>query len=208
MASISTVHDCNKAASEVVKLGDNPKLGGLVYPIMQALDEEYLEVNIQFGGTDQRKIFMFARENLPKIGYDRRVEVMNPMIPGLVGKKMSASDPKSKIDLTDDEKMIKEKINKAEFIEGNSDNGIMAFLKYVIMIIKRDKGEKFLIERDSKFGGNVEFASYEELENQVNSKQLHPMDVKTAVAKEICNLLGKIDKEKLNKLAEKAYPSQ
>lgn len=148
---------------------------------------------------------MFARENNPKLSYDSRVEIMNPMIPGLIGKKMSASDIKSKIDLTDSEKEIKEKINKAEFIEGNSDNGVMAFLKYVIMVIKKDKGEKFLIERPTKFGGKIEFSSYEEIEAQVNSKKLHPMDVKNSIAREICGLLGKIDKEKLNKLAEKAY---
>jgi tyrosyl-tRNA synthetase len=207
VASMSTVHDCNKAASEVVKLGDNPKLGGLIYPIMQALDEQYLEVDCQFGGTDQRKIFMFAREYLPKIGYKRRVEVMNPMIPGLIGRKMSASDPKSKVDLTDDEKAIKDKINKAEFIEGNSDNGVMAFLKYVIMVIKKDRNEKFKVERSEKFGGNVEFSDYVEIEKQVNAKQLHPMDVKLAVAKEIANLFSKIDKDKLNKMAENAYSS-
>jgi len=205
MASLSTVHDCKKAASEVVKLGDNPKLGGLIYPIMQALDEEYLEVDVQFGGTDQRKIFMFARENNPKVGYDPRIEITNPMIPGLVGRKMSASEPKSKIELTDDEKAIQEKINKAEFIEGNSDNGIMAFLKYVVMVIKKDKGEKFLIERPSKFGGNIEVSCYEEIEEGVNSKRIHPSDIKNSVAREICSLLDRINKEKLKDLEEKAY---
>src|SRR5574343_1010208 len=54
LSTQTTVHDANKAASEVVKLGENPKLGGIVYPLMQALDEEYLNVDIQFGGTDQR----------------------------------------------------------------------------------------------------------------------------------------------------------
>ena len=93
------MHDTHKAASEVVKQGDNPKLAGLIYPVMQALDEEYLKVDAQFGGLDQRKLLMFARENLPKIGYKRRIEIMTPMLPGLAGNKMSASDSKSKIDL-------------------------------------------------------------------------------------------------------------
>src|SRR3989344_2283086 len=83
-------------------IGYNPKLAGLIYPIMQALDEEYLKVDVQYGGVDQRKIFMFARENLPVIGYDARVEIMTPLIPGLIGKKMSASDSRSKVDLLDD----------------------------------------------------------------------------------------------------------
>ena len=68
MSSFVSVHDANKAASEVVKMGKNPKLSGLIYPIMQAVDEQYLNVNVQLGGTDQRKIMVLARENLPKLG--------------------------------------------------------------------------------------------------------------------------------------------
>mgnify|MGYP001604597307 CR=1 FL=1 len=205
IASMSSVHDCKKAASEVVKMGDNPMLGGLIYPIMQALDEQYLEVDAQFGGVDQRKILMFAREYLPKAGYDRRIEIMNPMIQGLIGKKMSSSDPKSKIDLTDNEKIIKEKINAAYCLEGNSDCGIMELLKYVIMAIKSDNNEKFLVERSEKFGGNVSYSNYNELEEDFRVKKLHPMDLKNAMIKEITKLLNKIDKKKLEELAKKAY---
>jgi tyrosyl-tRNA synthetase len=205
MASMCSVHDCIKAASEVVKLGDNPMLGGLIYPIMQSLDEQYLGVDIQFGGLDQRKILMFARENLPRMMYDRRIEVMNPMIQGLIGKKMSSSDPKSKIDLTDNEKTIRDKINRAYCLEGDADCGIMEFLKYVIMTIKQDKKEKFAVERPEKFGGNISYSSYSEIEEDFIKKKLHPMDLKNAMAKEIAKLLSGIDGEKLEKLAEKAY---
>ncbi len=204
-ASLATVHDCKKAASEVVKLGNNPRLGGIIYPIMQTLDEEYLNADVQFGGLDQRKILMFARENLPKINYKPRVEVMNPMIPGLVGKKMSSSIQKSKIDLTDGEEEIKDKINKADCVAGNPDNGIMAFLKYVIMVIKEDKKKKFVVKRDKKYGGNLEYNNYEDIEKDFKEKKLHPLDLKNAVSKEIIDLLKRIDKEKLDKLAEKAY---
>src|SRR3989344_5982403 len=205
IASLASVHDCKKAASEVVKLGDNPMLGGLIYPIMQALDEQYLEVDVQFGGVDQRKILMFARENLPKINYDRRVEVMNPMIQGLIGKKMSSSDIKSKIDLTDDEKTVRDKINSAYCMEGDPDCGIMDFLKYVIMTVKEDERKKFIIERSPKFGGNVSYSSYAEIEQAFIKKELHPMDLKNALVKEIVKLLSVIDKKKLNELAKKAY---
>jgi tyrosyl-tRNA synthetase len=205
MASMNSIHDCKKAAAEVVKFGDNPKLGGLIYPIMQALDEQYLDADAQFGGLDQRKIFMFARENLPKIGYNRRIEVMNPIIQGLMGKKMSSSDAKSKIDLTDEEKTIKEKINSATCVEGNPDNGIMEFLKYVIMILKEDAKEKFLIERPEKYGKNLNYSHYEEVEKAFIKKEIHPLDLKNAIAKEIISLLSKIDKKKLNKMTEEAY---
>ena len=55
LSTFASVHDAKKAGSEVVKQSDNPKLSGLIYPLMQALDEEYLKVNIQYGGIDQRK---------------------------------------------------------------------------------------------------------------------------------------------------------
>lgn len=205
MASLNSVKDCKKAAAEVVKMGDNPNLGGLIYPIMQSLDEVYLNVDVQFGGIDQRKILMFARENLPKIGYDRRVEVMNSMIPGLVGKKMSSSDSRTKIDLTDSSEIVESKIRKADCVEGNPDNGIMAFLKYVIMVIKEDKGEKFLVSRDEKWGGNLEYSNYSEIEKDFKSKKLHPEDLKNAVAREIVELLSRVDVARLEKLGAKGY---
>jgi len=205
MSSYVSVHDANKAASEVVKLGDNPKLSGMIYPIMQAVDEQYLEVDAQLGGTDQRKIMVLARENLPKIGYEPRIEILNPLIPGLIGKKMSASDETSKIDLLDDFETIKKKLNKADFVEGETYNGVMAFLKHVIMIIKEDRGEKLVVERPKKYGGNKKYGNYADLEKNVKTKELHPFDIKMAVAKEISKLLESIDKDKLGKLAEKAY---
>jgi len=207
ISTFTSVHDCTKAASEVVKMGDNPKLSGLIYPIMQALDEEYLGVDVQYGGTDQRKIFVLARENLPKIGYKSRVEVMTPLIPGLIGKKMSASDPKSKIDLLDDEKTVIEKLKNAECTAGDPDNGIMAFLKHVVMTIKKDRKEKFIIERDKKYGGNLEFSDYDEIEKAFIDKKLHPLDLKNAVSKEINSLLEIFRKNKsaLEKLAKETY---
>ena len=207
MSSNVSVHDANKAASEVVKLGNNPQVSGLIYPLMQAVDEQYLKVDAQLGGTDQRKIMVLARENLSKINYKPRIEIMNPMIPGLIGKKMSASDEKSKIDLLDDEETVKRKLNSAECVSGNSDNGVVAFLKYIIITIKKDKKEKFVIERPEKYGGNLEYENYEEVEKDFVSKKLHPLDLKNAVAKEISEMLKPIQKEKkeLEKLAKRAY---
>ena len=58
---------------------DHPLLSGLLYPGLQALDEEYLKVDAQFGGVDQRKIFTFAEKYLCKLGYQTRAHLMNPM---------------------------------------------------------------------------------------------------------------------------------
>ena len=208
MSTISSIHDCQKASSEVVKSGDNPKLAGLIYPIMQSLDEEYLGVDVQLGGADQRKIFMFARENLPKLGYNSRIEVMNPMVPGLVGKKMSSSDERTKVDLLDDASTIMNKINGAYCVAGElEDNGIMAFLKQVIMVLKSDKGEEFVVKRAEQYGGNLVFKNYEEIEKSFMNKELHPLDLKKSVAEEIVKLLEPFSKKRkdIEKISNKAY---
>lgn len=62
LSSIVSEHDAKKAGAEVVKQSSNPLLSGLLYPGLQALDEQYLKCDAQFGGIDQRKIFMFAEE--------------------------------------------------------------------------------------------------------------------------------------------------
>ena len=192
LAALNTFDRCKRAAAGVVRFGENPKLSGFIYPILQTLDEQYLDVDVQYGGIDQRKILAFARENLPKIGYKARVEVMTPMLPGLQGAKMSASEEKSKIDLLDSEETVKSKINSAHCPIEIKDNGVLAFLKYVIMVKKKDSSEKLTIKRTEKFGGNIDYDNYEQLEKDFLDKKLHPMDLKNVVAEEVNNLLEPI----------------
>jgi tyrosyl-tRNA synthetase len=208
LSTIVSVHDAHKAASDVVKMGENPKLSGLLYPLMQALDEEYLGVDAQLGGTDQRKIMVLARENLPKIGYASRVEIMNPIIPGLIGKKMSSSDPKSKIDLLDSDEEIKSKIKGAYCEAGKvEDNGVLAFVQYVLFTIKSDQKAPLIIERPEKFGGNQVYYTYSDLESDFINQKLHPQDLKNTLAKELILLLKPMQKYKteLESLAKEAY---
>jgi len=210
MSTFTNVHDCLKASSDVVKHGDNPKLAGLIYPIMQAVDEQYLDVDVQYGGVDQRKILVFARENLPKIGYKSRIEVMTPLIPGFTpGGKMSSSIKGSKVDLIDDEKTVSEKIKSAYCEEGViENNGLLAFLKYVLMVLKQDAKESFVVERPAKFGGNVVYKTYDAIEKDYVDKKIHPMDLKAATAKEINKLLSVVRKKFVGKekLIKEAYP--
>ena len=211
LATIVSLHDARKAATEVVKQveGDQSPLAGFLYPLMQALDEEYLGVDIQYGGIDQRKILVFAREYLPKLGYSSRIEVMTPLIPSLTeGGKMSASNLKSKVDLLDPPEEIRKKIMAAYCPEGNPLNSVLAFVKYVIMVLKEEKKEPFIIHRDKKFGGDVAYTYYDFLEQDFIAKKLHPLDLKNAVAQEIIEIVQKIDRKKLEKLAQKAYSSE
>jgi len=208
MASIASLHDCNKAASEVIRQSGSPKLGGFIYPIMQALDEEYLGVDAQYGGVDQRKILMFARQYLPKLEYKSRIEIMTPMIPGLSGGKMSSSIGSSKIDLLDGEKVVHDKLRSAYCKAGDvKDNGVLAFVEHVIFVLKEDRKEAFVINRDKKFGGDLKYKKYKDLEKDFVAKKLHPLDLKNAVAREIDLLLKPVRKvmESKKKLIEEAY---
>ncbi|XP_025156260.1 tyrosine--tRNA ligase, cytoplasmic [Harpegnathos saltator] len=211
LSSIITEHDAKKAGAEVVKQVANPLLSGLLYPGLQALDEQHLQVDAQFGGIDQRKIFTFAEKYLPMLGYDKRVHLMNPMIPGLAGAKMSSSEEDSKIDLLDNAAAIKKKLKKAFCEPGNiTDNGVLAFSKHVIFPLFRDD-EVFNIPRTAEFGGNISFTKYEDLETAFAKQEIHPGDLKNAVEIYINKLLDPIRKEfethsKLKTLANKAYP--
>jgi tyrosyl-tRNA synthetase len=210
MSTLTSVRDCTKAASDVVKMGDNPKLSGLIYPILQSVDEEYLDVDMQMGAVDQRKILVFAREFLPQIGYRSRVELMIPFIRGLTQEgKMSSSIKNSKIDLLDSEMIIKEKLKNAYCEEGNPENGVLEFAETVIMTQKHDKDEEFVINRPEKWGGPMKFRTREELHDAFVTKKLHPMDLKTGVAFEINKLLepirNKFEHENAKKILIDAY---
>jgi len=214
MSTVATEHDCKKAGSEVVKQVAHPALSGLLYPGLQALDEEYLKVDAQFGGVDQRKIFTYAEKYLPQLGYAKRVHLMNPMVPGLTGAKMSSSEEDSKIDLLDDEKSVKKKISKAFCEEGNvEENGVLSFCKFVlfpVMEMKRIPG--LAITRSDENGGNITYTTYAELESSFAERKLHPGDLKASVSDFISNQLLKSIREKFNEpemkqLTEAAYPT-
>lgn len=57
LSSLVTEHEAKKAGAEIVKQSDSAPLSGLLYPILQVLDEQYLDVDAQFGGTMCRRRF-------------------------------------------------------------------------------------------------------------------------------------------------------
>ncbi len=210
LASLVTEHDARKAGAEVVKQVQHPLLSGLLYPGLQALDEEYLECDAQFGGVDQRKIFTYAEKYLPQLGYTKRAHLMNPMVPGLQGSKMSSSEEDSKIDLLDSAAAVKKKLKKAFCEPGNvADNGILSFCKFVIFPVVLKGEESFLILRSEEHGGNVEYADYDKLHKAFAEELVHPGDLKTSVENYLNRLLNPIRKKfenpELRKLTNSAY---
>lgn len=207
LSSMVTEHDAKKAGAEVVKQVEHPLLSGLLYPGLQALDEEYLKVDAQFGGVDQRKIFTLAEKYLPTLGYAKRAHLMNPMVPGLTGAKMSSSEEESKIDLLDKKEDVKKKLKKAFCEPGNiENNGVLSFVKYVLFPLC---GE-FCVKRDAKYGGDKVYTVFEEVEQDFAAESVHPGDLKASVEVALNKLLDPIRKKfespELRQLTNTAYP--
>ncbi|KAF8752839.1 Tyrosine tRNA ligase [Rhizoctonia solani] len=182
-----TEHDAKKAGAEVVKQVSSPLLSGLLYPGLQALDEQYLDCDFQFGGVDQRKIFTFAELYLPKLGYRKRAHLMNAM------------------------KKIKGAFCEEGVVENN---GVLAFVRAVLMRIVEGRlaqgiplsqmqplvaadapdGTLFTISRKPEYGGPAHFASANDLESAYTAKEIHPGDLKAAVAESVASILEPIQK--------------
>ena len=191
LMSKMSLHDAIKSGAEVVKQSRDPKMASLLYPGLQALDEQFLEVDAQFGGIDQRKIFMLADKYLPKLGYRKRIHLMNPMISSFNNSesgKMSSSED-DKIDLLDSAKKIKKKIGKAYCEEGNEKCGLLEFVKLVLFPLCEFRNTIFSISRKEEFGGDKDYTNYEDLEKDFINKELHPGDLKKGVTDWLVNLL-------------------
>ena len=86
------------------------------------------------------------------------------------------------------------------------ENPVLEYCKYIIF----EKFDALTVERPAKFGGDVTFKSYTEMEQAYVTGQLHPADLKVAVAKAVNQLLVPVrvyfeknkDAKKLKELVE------
>lgn len=176
----------------------------LFYPAMQATDPFELKVDICQLGMDQRHATILSREVAEKLGFKKPVCVHHHLLLGLQeqkrmgsdqaglqleDKKMSKSKPETCIFMHDSEEEIKRKINNAfckpKEIENNP---VLEICKYIIF----RKQKTFLVERPAKFGGNLEFENYEDLEKTYRKGELHPLDLKKAVAGDLSKMMKPI----------------
>ncbi len=181
----------------------------ILYPCMQCADIFHLDVDITQLGMDQRKVNVLAREIGPKMGFYKPIVVSHHMLMGLsqppkteldgadraIELKMSKSKPDTAIFMSDTEEDVKRKIKKAYCPEKEiNENPILEYCKYIIF----EKYDKISIKRPEKFGGDVEFTSYEDLESAFATGLLHPMDLKDCTAHYINELIKPV-REKLEK---------
>ncbi|KAI0599679.1 hypothetical protein F4775DRAFT_591131 [Biscogniauxia sp. FL1348] len=213
LCSLVSEHDAKKAGAEVVKQSANSPLSGLLYPILQVLDEEHLQVDAQFGGVDQRKLFTAAKEWLPRIGYKERAHLLNTMVPGLRGGKMSSSDEDSKIDLLDPPEVVTKKLKKAEaapkVVEGN---GVLAFIEFVLLPASALKGKReFRVDRERDGLEPLVYTNIEKIHEDYKNDVLTPQLIKPAVSKALIELMAPIQaafqaSPEWQEITQRAYP--
>lgn len=177
--------------------GESSDTASLFYPAMQTADIFTLGVNIAHAGTDQRNVHVVARDCANKLGFPKPIAIHHHLLQGLLKPavwpipeenrnetveaiKMSKSKPDSAVFIHDTPEEIRRKISQAFAPEGETEyNPILDWTKYLIFY---EKEGSLSIKRPDKFGGDVTYNSYENLEKDYAEKKLHPMDLKTAVA--------------------------
>jgi len=168
----------------------------LMYPILQATDIFSMEIDLAYAGIDQRRAHMLARDAADKLGWKKPLALHTPLLPGLKGgdrmdpaaAKMSKSDPSGSVNIHDDDEAIKAKMKKAfcpPEKEKEGENPVLMLCRYVIF----PRLGKMDISRPEKFGGNVSFASYEELAGSYFSGALFPLDLKNGVSDSLVKML-------------------
>lgn len=214
--NLISIKEAKHAGSETVKQLENPLMTNLLYPSLQALDEEYLNVDCVLTGNDQRKINTFSREFLPKLNYKKRIHLINPIVSGLSNTinndniKMSSSDNNSKIDLLETPKNIKNKINKAYCLEGDiNNNSVLLLVKNLVFRILERMKKPFIINRSDKYGGNLIYDNFNILIKDYSEKKLHPADLKLGLSDFLINFLepirNKFENAQLQELIKLSY---
>lgn len=191
----TTLSRAERAMAEIQR-GANPKVSQVVYPLMQALDIEYLDLDLAVGGLDQRKVHMLARETLPAVGYDARPAVHTPILADLTtgAGKMSSSEGVT-ISMEDSPEEIAEKVNSAYCPqtrdpepdgEGRErENPVLQLFQYHVF----PRFERIVVERPDQYGGDLAYEGYESLASDLESGELHPADAKGALAEYLDRLV-------------------
>jgi tyrosyl-tRNA synthetase len=175
---------------------DHLDFSKLLYPPMQCVDIKEMDLDIVHAGMDQRKVHMLAREIFPKLGWKVPISVHHHLLPGLaepaatfpsddteqntkVMSKMSKSSPASGILIHDDENKITEKLMKAYCPPGIvNGNPVLDLVRYIIF----HQYSEFVVERPSKWGGNMTYYSFRDLERDFLERKIHPVDLKRAAS--------------------------
>jgi tyrosyl-tRNA synthetase len=203
------------------KAGELADVCQYFYPVMQVADIFQIGVDICQLGLDQRRANILAREIGPKLGWYKPVIVSHHMLMGLEGRKQPEGyDVSRERDIEIASKMSKSKPQTCIYVHDSRDDIIRKIgtaycpprdpinnpiLDYCKHIIFRAFGQ-MEINRSRQYGGPLTFNNYQELEGLYVSGQLHPADLKSAVADYIDKLISPIRTHfEKNKKAKELY---
>lgn len=233
LCALCSQQDARDTGAEV---GSSTMLSPLLTPLVQELGEEYLGVDVELGGTDQvrvsftvqcarpvfvliyrgaqRGIFNLGEQFLPELGYEKRVHLMNELLPSLTGGKMSSSSPShTKIMFLDDPEVVKEKIAGASCPAGTvQGNGVLPIVQHILMPVgemrmrhkangtsglstAKMEGALFSVPAPEKECGchsKRRYGTYEELERDYVDGTIGPAALKAAVVDGLNQLLEPI----------------
>jgi tyrosyl-tRNA synthetase len=185
---------------------------------MQAADIFEMSLDVACAGIDQRKAHVLAREVGEKLRWGKPVALHTPMLMGLAGiqgsekgsydedpklssviaSKMSKSKPENTILLHDSPELIEEKLRKAycppKIVDGNP---VIEY--YRLLAFPRNK--TVTLDRDQKYGGDLEFSTYKELEESYKTGKIHPQDLKANMTRILADILRGV-REYFDKHAE------
>ncbi len=161
----------------------------LIYPMMQATDIFYMDLDVAFGGMDQRHVHMLARDIHKKVGKKGFVAIHGPLISSLKGgnrmdplNKMSKSKGDSAIFIHDAPEDISRKIRSAfcpeRTVEGNP---ILQIFRNVIF--------NFYNDGRIQIGNKEVYGSYKDLEHDFIEGRIHPSDLKESLSSKITEIL-------------------
>ena len=184
--------------------GEGVEFGLLLYPPLQVTDIFGLKVDIAHGGMDQRKAHVLAREVGEKVAGYKPVAIHNHILLGLgkppvwpiekerlrevwMAMKMTKSQPNTCIFIHDTPEEIRQKINGAFCSPKEVEfNPVLDWTKHLIFPLRG----KIMIKREKRFGGDIEYQSFQKLEEDYKTEVLHPQDLKNAVAEALIEILA------------------
>lgn len=198
IAKASSLQRIKRAMTIMGRTEDEAEIDAskLMYPPMQAADIFELEVDIALAGMDQRRAHMLARDAAEKLGWNKPIALHTPLLISLQGgermdpvdAKMSKSKPDSAVYLHDTPQEVNRKI-KAAFCPPEVDNNpVMEVMKLIVF----PRLGKVVIDRPAKYGGSVEFRSFDELAQAYGSGRLHAQDLKNGAADSLVRILEPI----------------
>jgi tyrosyl-tRNA synthetase len=192
LAQNATISRGLRSMQEIARDVENATISQLWYPLMQIADIKHLNIDVALGGLEQRKVHMLGRDMSNILNYNF-IALHTPLITSLKGpgQKMSKSIPGSGISVIDSKEEIKKTLKGAYCPEGViQDNPILQIMKLIIF----PRYKKIEVKRPEKYGGNLFFKDYDELEKIYLEKKLHPSDLKSSTEEYLEKIIEPIRK--------------